>query len=211
VYRFALVLPALFLFALLVAAQQPQQNPARKPQNSPDYSAILVQAAKEPNPVKATPESLTRAKKWWAMDCAMCHGDSGNGKGDMAVDMKLNVVDFTDPNTLKDRTDGEFYYIIKKRPSGHATRRSPHQDRGRLGSGEQRPVFLQEGRRREPKGDEQKGSSKAETPVATRDGEQKGAPVMNACEIERSSREAAKEWSRRPRAWVPIRRIQQVL
>jgi len=116
VYRFALVLPAVFLFALLVAAQQPQQNPAPKPPNSPDYSAIPVQAAKEPNPVKATPESLTRAKKWWAMDCAMCHGDSGNGKGDTAVDMKLNVVDFTDPNTLKDRTDGELYYIIK---NGH--------------------------------------------------------------------------------------------
>ena len=181
-YRFALVLPALFLFALLVAAQQPQQNPAPKPLNSPDYSAIPVQAAKEPNPVKATPESLTRAKKWWAMDCAMCHGDSGNGKGDTAVDMKLNVVDFTDPNTLKDRTDGELYYIIK---NGHQDM-PPEGQRIKTEEGwdlvNYVPVFLQEGRRREPKGHEQKGSSKAETPVATRDGEQQGAPVMNTCD-----------------------------
>lgn len=115
-YRFAPVLPALFLFAFAVAAQQQQQNSAPKSPNSPDYAAVPVQATKEPNPVKATPESLTRAKKWWAMDCAMCHGDNGNGKGDTAVDMKLNVVDFTDPNTLKDRTDGELNYIIK---NGH--------------------------------------------------------------------------------------------
>ena len=27
--------------------------------------------------------------------------------------MKLNIVDFTNPATLKNRTDGELYYIIK--------------------------------------------------------------------------------------------------
>ena len=46
----------------------------------------------------------------------MCHGKDGNGKGDVAADMKLKIVDFTDPNTLKDRTDGEVFYIIK---NGH--------------------------------------------------------------------------------------------
>ncbi|MGB7602480.1 MAG: cytochrome c, partial [Candidatus Sulfotelmatobacter sp.] len=61
-------------------------------------------------------ESLARAKKWWALDCAMCHGNNGDGKGTLAADMKLKLVDFTDPNTLKDRTDGEIFYIIK---NGH--------------------------------------------------------------------------------------------
>jgi len=46
----------------------------------------------------------------------MCHGASGDGKGDIAKDMKLNVTDFTNANALKDRTDGEIYYIIK---NGH--------------------------------------------------------------------------------------------
>ena len=43
----------------------------------------------------------------------MCHGKDGNGKGETATEMKLKIVDFTDPATLKDRTDGEIFYIIK--------------------------------------------------------------------------------------------------
>jgi mono/diheme cytochrome c family protein len=112
VYR-ALVLPALFLFLPAVSAQQP---PTPTPQKTPSYAAIPVQATKEPNPVKATPESIARAKKWWTLDCEMCHGKNGDGKGETAKDMKLTVADFTDPKTLKDRTDGEIFYIIK---NGH--------------------------------------------------------------------------------------------
>lgn len=47
------------------------------------------------------------------MDCAMCHGKDGNGKGETASDMKLTMSDFTDPATLKGRTDGELFYVIK--------------------------------------------------------------------------------------------------
>jgi mono/diheme cytochrome c family protein len=36
------------------------------------------------------------------------------GKGETARDLKLTMVDFTDPATLKDRTDGELFYIIQK-------------------------------------------------------------------------------------------------
>jgi len=113
VYRFTLVLPALFLFASAQSAQQPS-TPA--PQKTPTYSAIPVEAARQANPVKSSPESLTRARKWWPLDCAMCHGKDGDGKGETAADMKLKIVDFTDPATLKDRTDGEIFYIIK---NGH--------------------------------------------------------------------------------------------
>jgi len=83
------------------------------PQKTPTYAAIPVEAAKQPNPVKSTPESIARAKKWWTLDCAMCHGKDGDGKGETAKDMKLTLADFTDPATLKDRTDGEIFYIIK--------------------------------------------------------------------------------------------------
>jgi mono/diheme cytochrome c family protein len=47
------------------------------------------------------------------MDCAMCHGKDGNGKGETASDMKLAMSDFSDPATLKGRTDGELFYLIK--------------------------------------------------------------------------------------------------
>jgi mono/diheme cytochrome c family protein len=113
VARFTLVLPALFLFAPALPAQQ-SSTPTI--QQAPTYAAIPVEAAKAPNPVKSTPESLTRAKKWWNLDCAMCHGKDGDGKGETAQDMKLKLADFTDPTTFKDRTDGEIFYIIK---NGH--------------------------------------------------------------------------------------------
>ncbi len=108
--RSALVLPALILLAIALPAQQ-----TSTPKTS-SYSAIPVDAAKAQNPVKSSPESLARAKKWWNLDCAMCHGAEGNGKGETARDMKLTIADFTDPATLKDHTDGELYYVIK---NGH--------------------------------------------------------------------------------------------
>ncbi len=111
--RFTLVLPVLFLFVSALSAQQPATP---TPQKTPTYSAIPVEATRQPNPVKSTPESLTRAKKWWTLDCSMCHGKDGNGKGETATEMKLKIVDFTDSATLKDRTDGEIFYIIK---NGH--------------------------------------------------------------------------------------------
>ena len=112
-YRFALVLPALLFFTLPVLSQQPTPNP---PPQNPSYAAIPVEAARAQNPVKSTPESLARAKKWWKLDCEMCHGKNGDGKGETAKDMKLTMADFTDPATLKDHTDGEIFYIIK---NGH--------------------------------------------------------------------------------------------
>jgi len=113
VSRFTLVLPAVLLCAPVLLAQQTATPTIQK---TPSYAAIPVEAAKQPNPVKPSAESLSRAKKWWTLDCAMCHGKDGNGKGETAVEMKLKIVDFTSPATLKDRTDGEIFYIIK---NGH--------------------------------------------------------------------------------------------
>jgi mono/diheme cytochrome c family protein len=111
VSRLALVLPVLFSLVLALPAQQ---NPTT--QKTPSIASVPAEAAKETNPVKSSPESIARAKKWWGLDCAMCHGKDGDGKGDVARDMKLQMADFTDPATLKDRTDGELFYIIK---NGH--------------------------------------------------------------------------------------------
>lgn len=111
--RFLLALSVTLVCLTLLSAQQSQPAPKA---TSPSYAAIPVEAARQANPVKSSPESLARAKKWWALDCAMCHGANGDGKGTLATDMKLKVADFTDPNTLKDRTDGEIFYVIK---TGH--------------------------------------------------------------------------------------------
>jgi len=111
--RLALVLSATLV---LPAALSAQQTPTPQKVTPPSYAAIPAEAAKQANPVKSSPESIARAKKWWTIDCTMCHGKEGDGKGDVAAEMKLKIADFTDPNTLKDRTDGEIFYIIK---NGH--------------------------------------------------------------------------------------------
>jgi mono/diheme cytochrome c family protein len=108
---FALVISTGLFLVVLSAQETPP--PAK---TSPTFAAIPVEAAKQANPVKPSPESLTRAKKWWGLDCAMCHGKDGDGKGDLAADMKLKIADLTDPNTLKDHTDGEIIYLNK---NGH--------------------------------------------------------------------------------------------
>lgn len=103
-----LILLAVLVFACLLRAQQ-NQPPAKGP--APEYK-IPPEAAQKTNPVKPTPESHAKAKKLYGIDCAMCHGEKGDGKGDMASDMK-NVTDFTNPDSMKDRTDGELFYIIR--------------------------------------------------------------------------------------------------
>jgi mono/diheme cytochrome c family protein len=107
------ILAGLVLMTAWLPAQEDQS--AKKPASGANLM-VPVEAARQPNPVKSTPESLDRAKKWWKMDCAMCHGKAGDGKGETASDMKLAVPDFTNSETLKNRTDGEILYLIK---NGH--------------------------------------------------------------------------------------------
>ena len=104
--------PLLIVCASLVVALCGAQT--NKPAPKTGYHPIPVAAAREPNPVKATPESLESGKKIYSYDCASCHGATGDGKTEVAKDMKLP--DLSDPAALKDRTDGEIFYVLK---NGH--------------------------------------------------------------------------------------------
>jgi mono/diheme cytochrome c family protein len=104
------ILFGLLLFVLWGFAQEPP-NPADA---KTSISVIPVDATQKPNPVKPTAESLARGKRQFGYDCAMCHGKAGDGNGDVAADLKLKMKDHTNPATLKDMTDGELFYIIKK-------------------------------------------------------------------------------------------------
>jgi mono/diheme cytochrome c family protein len=105
-----LLLIVLLCFGCALWAQnQKDQPPAKAP--AQEYKIPPEDAAKA-NPVKPTAESLAKGKKLYGFDCAMCHGANGDGKGDMATDMK-NVTDFTKPDALKDRTDGELFYVVR--------------------------------------------------------------------------------------------------
>jgi mono/diheme cytochrome c family protein len=102
-----LILIGLLFLGFALWAQQSQP-----PAKGAEYKIPPEDAARV-NPVKPTEESLSKGKKLYVIDCAMCHGDKGDGKGDMASDIK-NVADFTNPDTLKNRTDGELFYVIRK-------------------------------------------------------------------------------------------------
>ena len=82
------------------------------------------------NPVKPTPESLALGKKAYKSDCAMCHGQEGEGGGELAVSMNLKLRDYRDPESLKALPDGEIYSIIangKGQMTGEAGRMKPAQ------------------------------------------------------------------------------------
>lgn len=104
-----LLLPSSLLLVALFSAAQQEQPPASQP--APSQPA--ASAAGQSNPVKPTPEGLAHAKKIWGYDCALCHGDKGDGKGDVAASMNLTLKDYTKPDSLKDMTDGQMFDIIK--------------------------------------------------------------------------------------------------
>lgn len=66
------------------------------------------------NPVKPTGASQEKAKKLYAMDCAICHGDNGNGKTDLATSMNVTLADWTDPKALASLSDQQLFDIIRK-------------------------------------------------------------------------------------------------
>jgi mono/diheme cytochrome c family protein len=102
------------MLCLFPAAAQQSQTPSKAA--TPGSFMVPAEAVHQVNPVKPTAASIAQGKKYYGYDCAMCHGDNGNGKGEVATDEKLTLADFSNPATLQNKTDGELFYIIK---NGH--------------------------------------------------------------------------------------------
>jgi mono/diheme cytochrome c family protein len=66
------------------------------------------------NPVKPSAAAREKAKKLYSMDCAVCHGDNGNGKTDLATSMQLTLADWTDPKSIATVPDKELFDDIRK-------------------------------------------------------------------------------------------------
>jgi len=81
--------------------------------SSPHNLVISPEDAAKKNPIRFTDVSVGRGKKVFATQCALCHGEKGDGKGDLAKEMSLHLPDFTNPDSLSKRTDGELYAIIQ--------------------------------------------------------------------------------------------------
>jgi mono/diheme cytochrome c family protein len=107
--RTLLVLSAILLACCGVSSAQQDSTPKKPDSTEPQMTPEDV--AKK-NPVTPTPEGLAEARKLYGYHCAMCHNKNGDGKGDLAADMKLELRDWRDPASLEKITDGELFFII---------------------------------------------------------------------------------------------------
>lgn len=74
--------------------------------------AVPPDARDTPNPIPAAPKSIQQGEMLYQSQCAMCHGATGDGKGDLAIQLKMEVPDFTDKYVQDERTDGEWFWLI---------------------------------------------------------------------------------------------------
>jgi mono/diheme cytochrome c family protein len=109
-------------FSISTAQQQEKgKDSAAAPAQAPPAAAVTTTDAAKPaggaerkNPVKATPEGLVAIKKIYGYDCAMCHGATGDGKGDVAASMNLTLKSWRDSTALAGISDGDMYDLILK-------------------------------------------------------------------------------------------------
>jgi mono/diheme cytochrome c family protein len=74
------------------------------------FSLLTLGAAQ----VLLAQEITPRVKQIYKNDCALCHGDNGNGKSELATSMNLTLLDYTDPKSLAGKSDQELFDAIRK-------------------------------------------------------------------------------------------------
>jgi mono/diheme cytochrome c family protein len=92
------------LFLLTVGFRAIQQP---KPWTVPE------KAAKTPNPVKSSSESISAGKALWSQHCSSCHGKTGLGDGTKAAQLKTQPNDLT-VASFQSQTDGSIFYKISE-------------------------------------------------------------------------------------------------
>lgn len=70
--------------------------------------------SKKTNPLKNDASAVADGKKLFSSQCYLCHGKDGDGKGELAQDMKLTLRDYHDAAALKGMSDGDLFYILSK-------------------------------------------------------------------------------------------------
>ncbi len=83
-----------------------------EPATAPEPAVTPAGPVPDTNPVKPTAESQARAAATYKIDCSMCHGADGNGKGDLVADMGLKMQDLRVPATLQGMSDKDLYILI---------------------------------------------------------------------------------------------------
>ena len=123
---------------LLRPARAPARNLHRRRHSCPRCRAG---AAEIPSSRRRSPRP--RRRRFIRIDCAVCHGDNGNGKTDLATSMSLTLTDWTDPKSLADKSDGDLFKIIRDGKGTDAARgRRPRQGRRCVEPGDLHPQLL---------------------------------------------------------------------
>lgn len=99
------------VFAPTAQEEKPQEEKAPQAEAGKPLEIPEEEKARK-NPIPAGPESVEAGGKLYRSQCAFCHGEKGDGRGEFAQELKLTVPDFTSAAEQKKRTDGEFFYII---------------------------------------------------------------------------------------------------
>jgi mono/diheme cytochrome c family protein len=102
----------LFAAALLIVLCLPiaGRNPeAASPALAAAQNPAPVPTPSGKNPAKPTAESQAHAKMLFARDCALCHGDNGNGRNTLDIP----VDDWTNPSTLAGKSDSDLFAAIR--------------------------------------------------------------------------------------------------
>jgi len=70
-------------------------------------------AAKLPNPVKSSGESIAAGKALWVQHCSSCHGKMGLGDGTKAAQLKTQPEDLSTA-AMQSQSDGSLFYKISE-------------------------------------------------------------------------------------------------
>lgn len=116
----------MLLCAVTLVVLVPSSTPASPP----------IQSAAAKNAPKPASDPAARGKALYQRDCALCHGDTGDGKTDLAKDMQLTMSDWTDPKSLATQTDQQLFSIIR-----NGKEKMPSEDVGRAKDDEVRDMI----------------------------------------------------------------------
>ena len=74
---------------------------------------VPEKAAKTPNPIKSSPESISAGKALWVQHCSSCHGKTGVGDGSKAAQLKTQPDDLTIASA-QSQSDGSLFYKVSE-------------------------------------------------------------------------------------------------
>lgn len=110
----ALVIAVLTLFVVNTAFAGGKCPQKRKTKKAPGS----VYSKKIPSSADVSKGKELYNKKAKPMACKMCHGDKGDGTGQLGKALKPKPRNFTCAETMKDVTPGQMFHIVKNGSSG---------------------------------------------------------------------------------------------